>query len=55
MYSHKLLFPCNYTDSGDAQIGYLNDAFVTAAKEHPETYLCVPTPAMRRLSTAPWA
>lgn len=39
----SLVFPCNYTDSGDTQVGYLNDAFVTATKEHPETYLCVPT------------
>lgn len=38
----SLIYPCNYTDSGDTNVGYLNDAFVEAHKEKNDAYLCVP-------------
>ncbi len=38
----SLLYPCNYTGVGDTNVGYLNDAFVRASIERPETFLCVP-------------
>lgn len=39
----SLIYPCNYTDTGDTNVGYLNDAFVKASVEQPETFICVPT------------
>lgn len=38
----SLIYPCNYTNSGDTNVGYLNDAFVKAYIENPDTYLCCP-------------
>ena len=38
----SLIYPCNYTDTGDTNVGYLNDAFVKAALESPDIYTCVP-------------
>ncbi len=39
----SLIYPCNYTDTGDTNVGYLNDAFVRASQENPYIFLCVPT------------
>lgn len=38
----SLIYPCEYTDYGDTWVGYINDAFVKAYVEHPETYILVP-------------
>ena len=36
----SLIYPWQYTNIGDTQVGVLNDALVKASVEHPETYVC---------------
>lgn len=38
----SLIYPWTYGPSGECNLGYLNDAFVTVAKEAPDKFIAVP-------------
>jgi sialate O-acetylesterase len=39
---NSLIYPWTYGPSGECNLGYLNDAFVTVAKESPDKFIAVP-------------
>ncbi|MBE6725926.1 MAG: sialate O-acetylesterase [Ruminococcaceae bacterium] len=43
----SLIYPWTYGPSGECNLGYLNDAFVTVAKEAPDKFISVPIGDLR--------
>ena len=43
----SLIYPWTYGPSGECNVGYLNDAFVTVAKEAPDKFISVPIGDLR--------
>ena len=43
----SLIYPWTYGPSGECNLGYLNDAFVTVAKEAPDRFISVPIGDLR--------